>query len=422
MSGKEQEEPEDKLINEIRSRVIRECHKCKKKFKPTTDGQKVCFACFQSNDSSTPRAADRKREASSSPQQVEEAKRNKMDVQVEKESSPLQGIDLENLESLSPNNMAQVIRSIAKAYKEQMIRIEEMAMENSSLKQELINVKLAFADHAFKIIATGTNTTYASVLKGSDQDYSGKAVLVAESTEKVDINQVDNLLGSRSNGPVAQAVRQKEKKVILTFSDTKDRDAAQKIMESSSEAKKVFKSIAPSTRYYPIIAKYANLEHGEEAILSEIKYRNPILRDYLASIKVIFKSHDPNIGHIKLWLTSAVVRNDIVRRGELFLPGRRCRVALPDLNFEVKRCFKCQQYGHLVKDCKATTDVCGKCTGNHRTSLCTVKDQSKMKCINCMRVPRKNNSTPTGVGHPSGDKTCPAQIRAMERYKTTYGL
>lgn len=421
MSEKDQEEAGDRLINEIRSRVIRECTKCKMKFKPTNDVQEVCYSCFQShNNNSTPRTIDRKREASSSPQQAEEAKRNKTDFQDDKKPSPLQDLDLENLDSLSPNNMAQVLRSLAKAYEEQKAIIEKMEKENSSLKQELVNVKLAFADHAFKIIASGTNATYASVLKGNDD--SGKAVLVAESTTTVDINQVDNLLGSRSNGPVAQAIRQKEKKVILTFSNVKERDAAHKIMESSSEGKKMFKSITPSTRFYPIIAKYANLEHGEDVILADLKYRNPVLRNHLASIKIIFKSQDPNVGHLKLWLTSASVRNDIIKRGELFLPGRRCRVVLPDLNFEVKRCFKCQQYGHLVKDCKSTTDVCGKCTGNHRTSLCTIKDLSKMKCINCMRNPRKNSPTTLGVGHSSGDKTCPAQIRAMERYKTTYGL
>lgn len=423
MSELDQGDSGASLEKELSSLSLKKCLKCKKSFKPAIDTQQVCHNCSQISNISTPKADDRKRGASCSPEMAEEAKRNKMDEQDDEvKKDPLQEIDLGNLEKLNQNSLAQIVRSLAKSYEKQKEYIKKLENGNFALQQELNNVKIAFADKAYKILASGSKLSYASAVKGCQQDESGKAVLVAESvlSTSVDINQVDLLLGSRSNGPVAQAVRQKEKKVILTFSNNKEMNAAKTIIESSTEGKKIFKSVTSSIKYYPVLAKYANLEHDEETIKSELRYRNPVLRDHLASIKVVFRSSDPNIGHIKIWLTSAAVRDVIIKRGELFLPGRRCRAVLPDLNFEVKRCYKCQQYGHLIKDCKEPTDICGKCAGQHKTSLCVVKEQKKFKCSNCLKMKHRNSTTSTE--HVAGDKNCPVQMRALSRYKTSYGL
>jgi len=208
----------------------------------------------------------------------------------------------------------------------------------------------------------------------------------------------------------------------LTFSDAAARDKAKKILQTSTEGKQIFQAVSNSVHYFPALIKYVNLEAPEESILADIKYRNPILKEHAKSVKIIYRSReDPNEGHVKLWITSKSVCNEIIKRGEIFLPGRRCRVTAPDLNREVRRCFKCQQYGHLIKDCKEKSDTCGRCAGTHRTSLCNKNDSRQLKCSNCARRPQHLRSL-SDDKHEAGDKMCPEQIKAIERYKRTYGL
>jgi hypothetical protein len=163
---------------------------------------------------------------------------------------------------------------------------------------------------------------------------------------------------------------------------------------------------------------------------AEIRYRTPILKDLLKSMKIVYRHKDTKKGHVKLWLTSKAVKDELLKRTEIFLPTRRCRVTQPDLNREIRRCFKCQMYGHLLKDCKATGYVCGKCAGAHRTSACTVSNPRQFNCINCTRCSSKKSSTapsPKSTSsvvnqHAAGERSCPEQITALERYKKTFGL
>ncbi len=135
----------------------------------------------------------------------------------------------------------------------------------------------------------------------------------------------------------------------------------------------------------------------------------------------MYRCKESTEGHASLWITSMSARNQILDRGEIFASGSRCRVAEPDIHREVKRCFKCQQYGHLVKDCRATSDVCGKCAGEHRTSSCTIKDPKQFKCSNCKRKPEHIKSYSDGK-HQAGDRLCPYQLKAVSRYKRNTGL
>lgn len=47
-------------------------------------------------------------------------------------------------------------------------------------------------------------------------------------------------------------------------------------------------------------------------------------------------------------------------------------------------CYNCQKYGHIAKQCKSTSPVCGFCSGQHDTRECS-KDKEKDTpcCVNC---------------------------------------
>jgi hypothetical protein len=87
-------------------------------------------------------------------------------------------------------------------------------------------------------------TRFSPVLLAGGSNQEGKAILIAKATKPIDIGMLDNLLGSKLNGPITQIVHQKERKVALTFSDAVSRAAAKKILESSKDCKEILKTVS----------------------------------------------------------------------------------------------------------------------------------------------------------------------------------
>ena len=63
------------------------------------------------------------------------------------------------------------------------------------------------------------------------------------------------------------------------------------------------------------------------------------------------------------------------------------------------RCFKCQKYGHISKNCRGTT-ICPICSNNHTFDNCDNKQN--VKCCNC------------GLKHSAGYKGCEEFIKAKQ--------
>ena len=72
----------------------------------------------------------------------------------------------------------------------------------------------------------------------------------------------------------------------------------------------------------------------------------------------------------------------------------------------VKRCNKCQNFGHFRRECKAISDICAKCAGNHSTNDCTSVFK---KCVNCAKKGL------TQVTHYAYDSNCPSYREEVRR-------
>lgn len=71
---------------------------------------------------------------------------------------------------------------------------------------------------------------------------------------------------------------------------------------------------------------------------------------------------------------------------------------------KVRRCVRCQRFGHLVHLCRSNPDsaFCDRCAGKgHDSSSCSSKE---IKCIKCIR--RKANDT----NHPASSTDCPTYL------------
>ena len=81
----------------------------------------------------------------------------------------------------------------------------------------------------------------------------------------------------------------------------------------------------------------------------------------------------------------------------------------------IKRCFKCQSFGHISSNCQATQPVCGTCAGQHETKAC--EDYHKaldppttatLCCSNC----RKAGLT---TEHSAFSQECPCYQKEQKK-------
>ena len=74
----------------------------------------------------------------------------------------------------------------------------------------------------------------------------------------------------------------------------------------------------------------------------------------------------------------------------------------------VRRCFKCQKYGHSAVICRNEDNTCAVCADKHCMKDCTSQDS---KCANCIAA-KNNNFT-----HPVFSKDCPEYLKAIKLFQ-----
>ena len=117
---------------------------------------------------------------------------------------------------------------------------------------------------------------------------------------------------------------------------------------------------------------------------------------------------------------TAIVRvstkiRDVIKsnRNRVFIGINSCRVFE---RFFIKRCNKCQEFGHYKADCTKKEEVCGFCGGAHASEGCSLKDSkdfSKFSCTNCKKKKLVHS------GHSTFWLNCPTYIAAQKRLKST---
>lgn len=70
----------------------------------------------------------------------------------------------------------------------------------------------------------------------------------------------------------------------------------------------------------------------------------------------------------------------------------------------VKRCYRCQAFGHTSKNCGPRKVQCSYCAGNHDLKTCTSQSETG-RCANCCRH-NSELGTNYNVNHPASSHTC----------------
>ena len=139
----------------------------------------------------------------------------------------------------------------------------------------------------------------------------------------------------------------------------------------------------------------------KSAIIRKLAWRDYELayrKGYNTSIGDIYWAKDS----VKKMVASLIVEfldyeqaNEALRRG-LCWQGLRHRCERADKEYRLRRCSRCQGYGHLSHECSAPYQ-CGKCAGQHLTATCKSKIE---KCASC------------GGSHRADNSRCPVRAEA----------
>jgi hypothetical protein len=107
-------------------------------------------------------------------------------------------------------------------------------------------------------------------------------------------------------------------------------------------------------------------------VITKVRYIKPINR----------RKPDQHMAHIILTFNTKESANQAIKVG-LMVAGKK--VYTRKLITEPSICLKCHSFkgSHIARDCPEDIDTCGTCSGLHRTSECTIKEQNHFFCINC---------------------------------------
>ena len=104
--------------------------------------------------------------------------------------------------------------------------------------------------------------------------------------------------------------------------------------------------------------------------------------------------------HAIFTISSVTDANQLIKNGIYIC---NARTYPKKLKYEPKQCMKCRKWGHYAAECRAQSDTCGTCSGQHKTSEC--KADNKRYCVSC------RSDT-----HTSWDRNCPEFLRKCDEY------
>lgn len=259
-------------------------------------------------------------------------------------------------------------------------------------------IALARVDERSKILSTlrqpeMSQISYASIVKNptpgvaippetKKQASQSRTILVFPKNDKLTSEDVRDHIKSKIN-PKSDNVRIKRMSrirnggVALEVPDTSDEEKLRDKLEPDLTLKK------PAKRQPKAIIYGVDKEITQEELIEGIyqqNYKDSPEDQFRKDVVPKFKT-GPRLNDQQNWVLecSPAYFKTFVARGSLYLGWKSLKVTE---FFSITRCYRCQRYGHLARDCKSR-EVCGHCSGEgHERDNCP-KIRLNPVCANC---------------------------------------
>ena len=178
----------------------------------------------------------------------------------------------------------------------------------------------------------------------------------------------------------------------------------------------ILKSKLPTIKILSVTDKLTN-DQIKNGICNQNEIIGSLVKDHGEHMEVIY-TRDPPQGKPFYQVTLRVsprIRKVIANNlgGKVFLSSKNCAVVD---SFHVKRCNKCQAFGHYADKCgRDVPTVCGYCGENHKSNDCALKDspQGTHKCRNCQVAGFEEFE-----GHSTFFRDCPAYVVEQKKLES----
>ena len=224
--------------------------------------------------------------------------------------------------------------------------------------------------------------------------------------ENIDKVIVENKL------PVASSFTNRNGNLVVVCNTKNERNTLKDLVKARDRELEVS---APKETRCSITIVGLKEEYGKKDLIEMLILQNGFIKDFAnkndLNEHIEIHSVRPlknNANYYQAFTSvSEALRNGLSIYGDKITMGlTKCKIYD---RFHVKRCYKCQMFGHYKKDCSSVSAVCGKCASHHHeTKDC---DSNEETCINCTR------SDIEDCGHQSSSYKCPSLVKQIEYVK-----
>lgn len=225
---------------------------------------------------------------------------------------------------------------------------------------------------------------------------------------------LDNIRPSDMNIKINGIKENKNGTVIISCEGEEDATTLEaKIKEKLVTNYEIRKSLLrdPRIKIVGIIENY-----NEEDLEKEIKQHNSFLKD---NIKILHIKRNNNRNNSTAYAEiNPSSYEELMHYGRLRTEWQYCRVFE---DFNVNRCYKCNGYNHVAKNCKNEI-ICSKCARTGHTDK-ECENEHDQRCINCIKE-NKNYKKSYETNHTAYDHNkCETYKKLIDRVKkiTKYG-
>ena len=297
-------------------------------------------------------------------------------------------------------------------------QISELTNTVSTLVKEFSAFKLEQAERPAVQTAPAVSEK-PSVWKNQTRTSSMKASLCIKSKGKaVDIDKIKEI--ARANSiQVSKADVKDNGDVYVDMPSHENREKLLPLLDGDTFAQN---EIVTLKSKLPTISILSVEDFScKEEFVDKVKQQNPEIKRLIAEgseFSIVYAKEPRKSGdsskkeyHQVVARVSEEVRRVIKESGnKVFVDLIAHRVVD---RFFVRRCNKCQEYGHYEKDC-VKPECCGYCQQRHKSSDCNQVnsgDTKNYQCINCKKEGKPH------IGHSSLWHKCPSFVEQQKKVK-----